>query len=115
MEKGDADLLARLLAQDVKVTMPPEPTWFIGRDTVLAITAEVFDPDSEWFHGDWRGIPLRANRQPAVAFYVRSPGDTVFRGQLIEVFDIHHGVVTEITGFHPRLFPTFSLPETLES
>jgi RNA polymerase sigma-70 factor, ECF subfamily len=113
METRDTGLMARLLAEDVKVTMPPEQTWFLGRDPVVTMTAEVFDPDSDWFHGDWRGVPIRANRQPGIAFYVRRPGTTVFRRQVLEIFDIRNGLVTEITAFHPRLFPTFPLPETL--
>jgi RNA polymerase sigma-70 factor, ECF subfamily len=112
-EQGDAEAMAKLLAEDITVTMPPEPTWFIGRDPVVDFSAQVFDPASPWYHGTWRCVPIGANRQPAVGHYVRRPGEPGFAAQLIEVLKVENGQITELTGFGPHLFPAFALPPSL--
>lgn len=112
-ERADIPLLAALLREDALLTMPPEPTWFAGRDTILAFSADVFDPTSSLYHGRWRSLPTRANRQPAAAHYVMLPGDDSFRAQVLDVLRVEGGVVAEITAFAPTLFPLFGLPMTL--
>lgn len=112
-ERGDIDLMAKFLAEDVKASMPPYPTWFHGRDAMMAVNSEVFDPASPWYHGTWRCLSTRANRQPAVAYYVKAPGESVFKPQLIDVLDIRDGQIVESIGFEPHLFPAFNLPKTL--
>lgn len=113
-ERADCALLAELLRDDVLLTMPPEPTWFAGRATILAFSADVFDPASPLYHGRWRSLPTRANRQPAAAHYVRRPGDDRYRAQVLDVLRVEDGRVAEITAFAPALFPAFGLPLTLE-
>jgi RNA polymerase sigma-70 factor (ECF subfamily) len=112
-ERADIGALAELLREDVLLTMPPHPMWFMGRDSIVAFTAEVFDPASSWYHGEWRGLPASANRQPAAAYYVRRPGDDTFRAQVLDVLRIEGGQIAEVTAFEPRLFPAFGLPPTL--
>jgi RNA polymerase sigma-70 factor, ECF subfamily len=34
-ERADADALAELLRQDARLTMPPIPTWYAGREAIL--------------------------------------------------------------------------------
>lgn len=113
-ERADSALLAELLRDDVLLTMPPEPTWFVGRETILAFTADVFDPASPLYHGRWRSLPTRANRQPAAAHYVRRPGDDHYRAQVLDVLRVEDGRIAEITAFAPALFPAFGLPLILE-
>jgi RNA polymerase sigma-70 factor (ECF subfamily) len=67
MESADPHALAAVLAEDVRTAMPPWPTWFRGRDTVLAALRASWDERGHRF----RMLPTRANRQPAVATYVR--------------------------------------------
>lgn len=112
-ERADVNAFAALLRDDVLLTMPPHPMWFVGRETILGFTKEVFDPTSPLYHGHWRSIATRANRQPAAAHYVRRPGDTVYRAQVLDVLRIADGKVVEITAFVPDLFPVFGLPSTL--
>lgn len=112
-ERADIPLLAELLREDALLTMPPEPMWFAGRDTILAFSADVFDPASPMYHGRWRGLPTSANRQPAAAHYVMLPGDDTFRAQVLDVLRVEDGMVAEITSFAPVLFPAFGLPMTL--
>jgi RNA polymerase sigma-70 factor (ECF subfamily) len=65
------------------------------------------------YHGRWRGLPTRANRQPAAAYYVQRPGDDTYRAQVLDVLRIVDGQVAEVTAFVPELFPAFGLPMTL--
>jgi RNA polymerase sigma-70 factor, ECF subfamily len=113
-EQADLALLANILRDDVLLSMPPHPMWFQGRESILAFTAEVFDPSALMYHGQWRSLPTRANRQPAAAHYVRRPGDTRYRAQVLDVLRIVDGQIAEITAFVPELFPAFGLPLTLE-
>jgi RNA polymerase sigma-70 factor, ECF subfamily len=62
--------------------------------------------------GHWRRRPTRANRQPAVAHYLRRPGETLYRAQVLEVLWVTDGRIAEITSFGPDLFPAFDLPTT---
>jgi RNA polymerase sigma-70 factor (ECF subfamily) len=112
-ERHDADALAHLLSEEVRLTMPPHPLWFVGRDAVVAFHAQVFDPTSPWYHGEWRTVATRANRQPAAANYLRRPGDSRFRAQVLDVLRVEEGRIVEITAFEPHLFEAFALPVTL--
>jgi RNA polymerase sigma-70 factor (ECF subfamily) len=112
-EQADLNTLAEILREDVLLTMPPHPMWFVGRDSIMAFTADVFDPNSPMYHGEWRSLPTRANRQPAAAHYVRLPGDSLYRAQVLDVLRVEDGKVVEITAFVPDLFPAFGLPLTL--
>ncbi|RJL30533.1 sigma-70 family RNA polymerase sigma factor [Bailinhaonella thermotolerans] len=110
---GDTSMMARMLAEDVVLTMPPNPYWFTSRDAVMTLLARTFDPASpEWF-GRWRHLPTRANGRPAVAGYVQRPGTRVYRAQNIDVLRVVDGRIAEITTFEPHLLPAFGLPLTL--
>jgi RNA polymerase sigma-70 factor (ECF subfamily) len=112
-ERADIDTLAELLREDALLTMPPHPMWYMGRASILALCADVFDPTSPMYHGHWRSLPTRANRQPAAAFYVKRPGDIAFRAQVLDVLRVEDGQVAEVTAFVPELFGAFGLPLTL--
>jgi RNA polymerase sigma-70 factor, ECF subfamily len=112
-ERADINTLAELLREDALLTMPPHPMWFVGRASIVAFSAEVFDPASPLYHGRWRSVPTRANRQPAAAHYVQRPGDFAYRAQCLDVLRIEDGKVVEITTFASDLFPAFGLPPTL--
>jgi RNA polymerase sigma-70 factor, ECF subfamily len=87
--------------------------WLVGRNAFLAMHAAVTDPESPEYFGEWRGLPTRANRQPAVAHYVKRPGDNQFRAQVLDVLRVTDGRIAEIKSFVPALFPAFGLPPTL--
>lgn len=119
-QRADLDALAALLAEDVQMTMPPHPAWLVGRDALLGFSAQVFDPASDWYHGEWRSVVTRANLQPAVAHYVQRPSADetrelpgAFRAQVLDVLRIEDGRVTMITSFEPRRFAAFGLPLVL--
>jgi RNA polymerase sigma-70 factor (ECF subfamily) len=122
-ERADAAGLADLLAAHARAVMPPLPTWWEGRDAIVSAMAQVpFQPE----FGQFRVVPVRANRQPAFACYLRRPGDSVFRPLGLNVLAVEDGRVVELTSFScrpygpqfsddevPDLFPAFGLPREL--
>ncbi|MFF4704348.1 RNA polymerase subunit sigma-70 [Streptomyces sp. NPDC001288] len=110
--RADIDAVVGLVREDAVLTMPPNPFWFTSREALIGFVRPSIDPASPLFAGDWRHLPVRANGQPAVAGYLRRPGTTVFRAQLIDVLRIEDGRIAEITTFEPHLFPAFGLPMT---
>jgi RNA polymerase sigma-70 factor, ECF subfamily len=114
VERADLAAMADLLAEEVRTTMPPYPMWFRGRDAVMAALATSWDPDSPGHVGRFRTVETGANRQPAVATYVRGLDEPAHRAFAIAVLRIEDGRIEEITAFHdPGLFPAFALPATL--
>lgn len=111
-EGADVTRAAELLAEDVRVTMPPNPWLYEGREAVLDLFASGTGYNGP---GEWRLLPTAANRQPATASYLRDWDDTVFRAFKIDVFDIRDGLIAQITTFGSDLFGAFGLPPTWAS
>jgi RNA polymerase sigma-70 factor (ECF subfamily) len=108
-ERHDDRQLVALLREDVRLAMPPHPTWYEGREAVAAFLAGVaFAPGSEAH----RMVPTRANRQPAFGVYRGEGSDA--RPFAINVVEIEYGLVTDMHFFkYPELFPAFGLGDTL--
>jgi RNA polymerase sigma-70 factor (ECF subfamily) len=105
-ERADLEALAELLREDTRLTMPPHPTWYAGREAILIAMRQGFDPE----FGRLRSVAAAANRQPAAAHYLRAPGESDYRPLALDVLRIEGGRVAEITSFvFPRLFPAFGL------
>jgi RNA polymerase sigma-70 factor (ECF subfamily) len=111
--RADIDAMVELVRADAVLTMPPNPFWFTSRDALFAFVRPNLDPASPMFAGHWRFLPVHANGQLAAAGYLRRPGTSVFRAQLIDVLRVEEGLVAEITTFEPHLFAAFGLPMTL--
>ena len=85
------------------------PLWYEGRDAFRAASDEFAAP------GDYRMVATVANGQPAIAAYLRSPGDSEHRPLVIEVLRFEDGRIAEIIDFGgEHLFAAFGLPLTLE-
>jgi RNA polymerase sigma-70 factor (ECF subfamily) len=111
-ERGDVTGFASLLREDVRFVMPPGADTWIGLNTVVGSWVEGGFGSAEF--GDLRCIITSANRMPAVACYLRKPGDTVFRPMIVDVLDIREGKVAQITAFQLAPFlEAFGLPATL--
>jgi RNA polymerase sigma-70 factor, ECF subfamily len=108
-ERRDPSRLVALLREDVRMAMPPHPTWYDGRDAVAAFLAERALAPTASVH---RFVPTRANRQPAFGVY-RADGSG-FAAFAIHVVGIEDGLITDLDWFlYPELFPAFGLPDTL--
>ena len=109
-ERADAGALAELLRDDARLTMPPHPTWYAGREAIRIAAGKGFDPE----FGRLRTLVTAANGQPAAAHYLRRPGESQYRPLALDVLWVEGGRVAEITSFvFPGLFPAFGLPAAL--
>jgi RNA polymerase sigma-70 factor (ECF subfamily) len=108
-ENADITALMRLLRDDAVLEMPPQPTWFSGRDRVGAFLQSrvLREP------GEFRMIPTSANGQPAFAAYLRDH-DGVYRAHAIQVLTLTGSRVARIVSFNDAgLVTTFGLPQAL--
>ena len=110
-ETPDVSQLAEVLHDDVRFSMPPYPGLWEGRDEVVNTWIEG-GFGSEAF-GSLRCLVTRANRQPAVANYVRKPGDDRYEPLALDVITIADGAIIEIVTFDSSEFEKFGLPATL--
>jgi RNA polymerase sigma-70 factor (ECF subfamily) len=106
-ERGDDDATLALIADDIRITMPPNPLLYEGRDAILPLLATAREM------GEWRLVPTRANRMPTAASYFRAPGDTEWRAFKFDVLRVRDGKIAEITTFDSSLFEAFGLPLVL--
>lgn len=107
-ESGDVEALAMMLREDARISAPPRPLWYDGRDAVLAASHRLAAA------GRFRYLATSANGQPAAASYLRTDGEEVFRPMGIDVLRIEDGLVAEVTVFlRPDLFEVFGLPPSL--
>ena len=109
-EQFDPGRAVTLLTDDVRVTMPPNPFLYEGLAQVEAL---MHAGAGEGRPGDWRLVPVTANRQLASASYLRQWGDTEFRAFKIDVYRLRDGRVAEITTFGNGLFEAFGLAPLL--
>lgn len=107
----DVGVLATMLRDDVRYSMPPTPGLHVGRDAV------VNDWIQDGFEGmtGLRGVPTFINRQPAVAFYLWREQENAYLPLTIDVLRITDGAITEIVVFHDDQFPRLGLPERLSA
>jgi RNA polymerase sigma-70 factor (ECF subfamily) len=110
-EVPDVPALKRLLSDDVRFSMPPIPGVWEGRDTVVDCWVEGGFGTGTF--GSMRCVVTSANRQPAVACYVRGPGDDLYSALAIDVLRIAGGEIAEIVTFGSEVFESFGLPEAL--
>jgi RNA polymerase sigma-70 factor (ECF subfamily) len=109
-ERADAAGALALMREDIHVSMPPYPGVYDGKEAIVPLMDRAFREGSM---GDWRLLPIRANRMPAAASYLRRPGDTVFRPFKIDVIRERDGRAQEVTTFGSDLFGAFGLPDEL--
>lgn len=103
-ERADVAALLDMLTEDARLTMPPLPAWFDGRDDVGRFLAERI------FATPWRLVPLRANGQLAFAGYLDDANG--FRLGGLNVLTLRGGRIAEITSFlDPAMFDRFELPK----
>jgi RNA polymerase sigma-70 factor (TIGR02960 family) len=110
-EAGDATALAATLADDVRFSMPPQPGLYVGRDTVIGGWTQGGFGDPAW--GTMRCRLTSANGQPAVASYLKRPGEDGYRAVALDVLTVNGGTLTEVIAFPARSFAAYGLPDAL--
>jgi RNA polymerase sigma-70 factor, ECF subfamily len=112
-EAADIHAFESIIRADATFRMPPQPDTAVGRDAMLALwVADGFGSER---YGRLRCVLTRANLQPAVANYVRRPGDSAWRALALDVLHIEDGLIAEIVTFSPDCFPLFGLPLLMDS
>ncbi|MFI6293505.1 RNA polymerase subunit sigma-70 [Nonomuraea sp. NPDC050790] len=110
LEQGDPSVLPALLKSDVWQTMPPSPLWILGRESFVSAWAPQMSGEASW--GDWKVLPARVNRQPAIAAYLRKPGEERFSPFWLGVFRMEGPLISQIATFGDELFPVLGLPDS---
>jgi RNA polymerase sigma-70 factor, ECF subfamily len=110
-ERADPHAIAALLREDATWSMPPEPGFWRGRDAIMAAWVESGVGTPEF--GDFRCVVTSANRQPAVAFYLKPPGEAEYSALALDVLRFAEGEIAGITSFTSVVFPVFGLPPKL--
>ncbi|HEX3831816.1 MAG TPA: sigma-70 family RNA polymerase sigma factor [Solirubrobacteraceae bacterium] len=110
-ERADVDSVVAMLAHDVTLTMPPQPTWYRGRVAVTTFLRTVALAAGT----RWRLLPVTANGQLAFGEYRWNETTERFVARAVMVLTIADAMIAEITAFGiPELFANFGLPERLE-
>jgi RNA polymerase sigma-70 factor, ECF subfamily len=108
LEADSNEPLAELLREDVRVDYAPLGLWADGRDDFIEGSSK------HAISGEMRAVPWQANRQPAVALYLRRPGETRFALVALELLRIEGGRIAEIVDYgDPRLLAALGVPATL--
>lgn len=119
VESGDDAAIAALLAEDVVISHQPfgghgtgEVGWYAGRETAIEAWAPAL-------HGPpplhLVLVPLRVNRQPALACYAQLPGTVGHRAFGLTVLRIEAGQIVEETNLSPEQFGALGLPEMYQT
>ena len=108
-QNADITAVMELLREDAIFEMPPEPTWFTGRELIgRFLQARVLTEP-----GRFQMVPTAANGQPALAAYLREH-DGMCRAHSICVLTIAASRIARVTSFNdPGLFPAFALPQAV--
>ena len=111
-ERNDVDAVVALLADDARMTMPPQPSWYQGRDAVAGFLRARPLSDRNRF----RLLPTGAGGQPAFGAYLWDGRTSSFAAESIIVLTFGDAGIDEITAFRtPALLARFGLPERLPS
>jgi RNA polymerase sigma-70 factor (ECF subfamily) len=110
VENGDVEEMVAVLTEDARLTMPPLPLEYQGREAIGA-----FLRHREEVRGrPLRVVPTRANTQPAFGCYLPDAETGIPRAHALFVLTLGGDRVSAITWFGDRsVFPHFGLPQTL--
>ena len=101
----DPEAFRALLAEDVRITMPPDPP-VIGIDAAAEFLGRPLD---------WRTFPTSANGRPTLINYLRLPGGAHYEALVVDVLRIEDGKIVESNAFlGARHVAAFGMPATLE-
>jgi RNA polymerase sigma-70 factor, ECF subfamily len=106
-ENADGHALTWLLSQDAVFEMPPQPTWFSGRDQIgRFLTAQVLRQP-----GEFKMVRVCANGQPGFGTYRRDRGGGRYLAHGVQVLTVGAAGITHVVSFNqPELLAIFSLP-----
>jgi RNA polymerase sigma-70 factor (ECF subfamily) len=96
--RGDVGAVVGMLTEDAAFSMPPMSTWFGGRDEIATFLAE-YPLSGLW---RWRPIRVRANGQPALAYYSWDDGEECYLPFALNVLTLRGDKISDVTAFITR-------------
>ncbi|TCN42190.1 RNA polymerase sigma-70 factor (ECF subfamily) [Kribbella orskensis] len=101
----DPTSFRELLAEDVRITMPPDPP-VAGIDAAAEFLSRPLD---------WRTFPSAANGRPALICYLRRPGTDQYEALVVDVLTIENGRIVASNAFvGAHHVAAFGLPAGIE-
>jgi RNA polymerase sigma-70 factor, ECF subfamily len=97
-DRGDVDAVVAMLTEDATFSMPPLRTWFGGRDAIRVFLAG-WPLSGLW---RWRHLAVRANGQPALAFYAWDPEANTYLPFALNVLTLRGERISDVTAFITR-------------
>lgn len=110
-ERANTAALVELTQNEARFTMPPTAGVYVGPEEIVAFWTWQGLGSPEF--GEMRCLPTQANRQPAVACYLKGPEQSKHNPMSLDVLRIEEGRVADIVTFPPDLFSYFGLPAAL--
>ncbi len=107
-KSGDVDALVALLTADVRISMPPIPLEYQGRDVVARFYASLIRQGRTLDL-----VPTRANGQLAFGAYLRAPTGGIRHGTGLLVLTLTGARICAVTRFDNSVLPWFGLPRSL--
>jgi RNA polymerase sigma-70 factor (ECF subfamily) len=96
--RDDVETVVSMLTEDAAFAMPPLQTWFKGSEA-LRIFLAGWPLSGTW---RWRQIPVRANGQPALAFYTWDDEAGAYLPFALNVFTLRGDRISDVTAFVNR-------------
>ena len=111
-EAADVDGMVALLRDDCTFSMPPIPSWYIGREDIAGLVRKtIFSGQAS---GRWRLSPTHANAQTGFGLYKRNDENGNYEAYGIQVVSFDGPLIVDIITFRdPALLPYFDLPASL--
>jgi RNA polymerase sigma-70 factor (ECF subfamily) len=94
-QRGDVEAVVGMLTEDAAFSMPPLKTWFGGRDEIATFLAG-WPLSGQW---RWRPVQVRANGQPALAFYSWDPEEEAYLPFALNVLTLRGRQISDVTAF----------------
>lgn len=94
-ERNDVEAFTAMLAEDATFAMPPLATWYSTRDGI-ATWARLSSMSGAW---RWRAEYVRANGQPALAFYSWDEAEEAYLPFALNVITLKGREVSNVTAF----------------
>jgi len=101
-QRGDIDAVVGMLTEDATFSMPPLRTWFGGHEGIGVFLAG-WPLSGRW---RWRPIPVRANGQPALAFYSWDEAEEAYMPFALNVLTLRGELISDVTAFITRSAPS---------
>ena len=98
-DRGDIDAVVAMLTEEASFGMPPLRSWFGGSSEALAAFLATGPLSGDW---RWRHLPIRANGQPALAFYSWDPAQKGYLAFALNVLTIRGRRISDVTAFVNR-------------